>query len=195
MGCGRLNGEGGRDRRNNQYRLKNTIMPSAGKTTIQPIAESTPEKIVTRQPKRLPRLPTTALDNVRPRPRTRSREARAPTTAPRNAERRSTSIDTRSPEPYECGVVFGRKRGRNYRVSCRQRQRAPEERPRCEFKQKEIYGTSISSIFPSLRRCSTLALPLGSRNTNTSRSRNSHSFTASSMVMGRIATESVACTR
>ena len=55
-----------------------------------------------------------------------------------------------------------------------------------------IYGTSMSSIFPSLRRCSTLALPLGSRNTKTSRSRNSHSFTASSMVMGRIATESVA---
>src|SRR5271157_202709 len=57
------------------------------------------------------------------------------------------------------------------------------------------YGTSISSILPSLRRCRTLTRPLPSRKTNTSRSRNSHSFTASSMVMGRMAIESVDFTR
>src|ERR1700734_2794362 len=52
------------------------------------------------------------------------------------------------------------------------------------------YGTSISSILPSFRRCRTLILPLPSRKMNTSRSRNSHSFTASSTVMGRMAMES-----
>lgn len=53
------------------------------------------------------------------------------------------------------------------------------------------YGASISSIFPSFFRCSTLSLPSTSRKTKTSLSRNSASLTASSSVMARMATESV----
>src|SRR3989454_33415 len=52
------------------------------------------------------------------------------------------------------------------------------------------YGASISSIFPSRVRCKTITLPLGSRKTNTSRSRKWASLMASSSVMGRMATAS-----
>src|SRR5215475_11881917 len=58
-----------------------------------------------------------------------------------------------------------------------------------------LYGASISSIFPSRVRCSTITFPLGSRNTNTSRSRKCASLIASSSVMGRRATEFWSCTR
>src|ERR1035438_6519286 len=56
-------------------------------------------------------------------------------------------------------------------------------------------GASISSILPSRVRCSTINLPLGSRNTKTSLSRKCTSLIASSKVIGRSATESLACTR
>src|SRR5713101_2916706 len=46
------------------------------------------------------------------------------------------------------------------------------------------YGASINSILPSFLRCSTFTRPSISRNTKTSRSRNSASFTASSSVNG-----------
>src|SRR6185312_15398046 len=52
------------------------------------------------------------------------------------------------------------------------------------------HGASINSILPSFFRCNTFTCPSGSRKTKTSRSRNSASFTASSIVMGRNATES-----
>jgi hypothetical protein len=54
----------------------------------------------------------------------------------------------------------------------------------------DCQGASINSIFPSRLRCRTFTLPSLSRKTNTSRSRNSASLTASSSVMGRNATES-----
>src|SRR5207302_4371564 len=57
------------------------------------------------------------------------------------------------------------------------------------------YGTSISCSLPSLSRCRTMTLPLGSRNTQTSRSLKCASLIASSSVMGRIATDSSERTR
>ena len=96
-------------------------------------------------------------------------------------------------------VLTGLARARFLRVACGTSQSGKRSIPDGLFvghgRHPRSYGASINSIFPSRVRCRIITLPLGSRKTKTSRSRKWASLIASSRVIGRKATESLACTR
>ncbi len=101
-----------------------------------------------------------------------------------------SALDGADPQrlkPRSFRSSYVRPKGRTLQVQTFPPQTQPcrglDQSPSCQ-------GASINSILPSRLRCRTFTLPSLSRNTKTSRSRNSASLTASSSVIGRSATES-----